>query len=113
MWTARSAREAKEMTAHLSAGEIRKLGFEWPRYALVEKHCVIQDGKIDLATTVEKLRSSRSFYRKQLNAAFAFKQQTGADYADFTDRYDDYARMERELGEAIAYLEKVVKAVGA
>jgi hypothetical protein len=45
-----------------------------------------------------------------LNEAYAFKRNTGADYSDFTDRFDEYARMERELGRAIAYLQELVEA---
>jgi chromosome segregation ATPase len=94
----------------LSVREIQKLGFDWPRYTLVEQYSEVQEGRVDLSTTIEKLQSSRAFYRSQLNQAFAFKQQTGADYSDFTDRHDEYARMERELREAIAYLERIVQA---
>ena len=98
------------MVGKLTADAIQKLGFDWPKYALIEQYCVIQDGKVDLAKTIEGMQSSRRFYRKQLNEAFAFKMQTGADYTDFTDRHDEYARMERGLSEAIAYLEKIVAA---
>jgi hypothetical protein len=100
------------MSPSLSVGEIRKLGFDWPKYSLIEETCLVQEGKVDLASTLEKLRSSRAFYRGQLAQAYAFKMQTGADYADFTDRRDDYARMERELGTAIAYLERIIEASG-
>ena len=47
----------------------------------------------------------------ELNEAFAFKMRSGADYSDFTDRFDDYARMDRELGQAISYLEEIIDAV--
>jgi hypothetical protein len=47
-----------------------------------------------------------------LNEAFAFKMQTGADYSDFTDRFDDHARTDRELGQAISHLEEIVAAAG-
>ena len=36
--------------------------------------------------------------------------QTGADYSDFTDRFDEYARMNRELGKAISFLDEIVQA---
>lgn len=94
----------------LSAHDIRNLGFEWPKYSLVEQYAVIEDGQVDLARTIEKMNTSRTFYRKQLNDAYAFKQQTGADYSDFTDRFDEYAQRERELRGAIAYLQKIVAA---
>ena len=48
-----------------------------------------------------------------MNAAYAFKRNTGADYADFTDRFDEYARMERELGQAVAHLEEIVKTLAS
>ncbi len=101
------------MVRNLSARDIRDLGFDWPKYAMIEEYKVIEDGKVDLSRTIEKMQSSRSYYRKQLNQAFNFKQQTGADYADFTDRFDDNARMERELGQAIAYLQEIKAAIEA
>ncbi len=71
---------------------------------------MVEAGAINLSETVAKMRSSRAFYRGQLDEAFAFKMQHGADYSDFTDRFDDYARMHRQLGEAIAYLEEIIQA---
>jgi hypothetical protein len=99
------------MSVKPSVEEIRERGYEWPKYALIQEYAVIEDGQVDLSATLEKLRSSRSFYQGQLNEAFAFKTSTGADYADFTDRFEEYARMKRELGQAIAYLEEIVEAL--
>ena len=99
------------MTRKLSVDELQGLGFDWPKYALVEEYCVVEDGKVNLDRTLEKMRSSRSFYAGQINQAFNFKQQTGADYSDFTDRFDEYARMKRELAVTIAYLEEIIEAV--
>ena len=96
----------------LSPLDIRTLGFDWPKYSLVEKHLYMEEGKVDLTRTIEGMQTSRAYYRQQLNQAFAFKMNTGADYSDFTDRFDDQARMERELGQAIAYLEEIVRAAG-
>lgn len=98
------------MARKLSVDAIQDLGFEWPGYAIIEKYCVIEAGEVDLAETQEKMRSSQAFYQGQINAAFNFKQQTGADYSDFSDRFDDYARIRRELGTAIAYIEKIITA---
>jgi len=97
------------MTRKLSVQELQSLGFDWPKHALIEEHCVVEDGKVNLDGTLDRLRSSRSFYAGQINQAFNFKQQTGADYSDFTDRFDEYARMKRELGVAIAYLEEITE----
>ena len=99
------------MTPKLSTGELRGMGFEWPKHSLIEEYCTMEHGKIDLDRTLENMQSSRSFYRGQINQAFNFKQQTGADYSDFTDRFDEYSRRARELGLAIAYLEEIIQAV--
>jgi hypothetical protein len=93
----------------LSVDEIQRLGFEWPKHALIEEYCVVEGGEVALDKTVEKLWASQSFYQTQINQAFAFKSQTGADYSDFTDKFDDYARMKHALGEAIAYLEQIME----
>ena len=98
------------MARKITAEDIRKLGFDWPNNALIREYSIVEDGKVDLTKTIERMRSSRSYYRKQLNEAFAFKQQSGADYSDFTDRFDDDARMERELGTAISYLDQIIAA---
>jgi len=102
--------EENEVAWKLSVDDIQNLGFDWPKYALIEEYCVIEDGKVDLTKTIERMRSSRAYYKKQLDEAFAFKMQTGADYSDFTDRFDDNARMNRRLGEAISYLEEIIEA---
>ena len=96
-----------------SLDDIRKRGYEWPRYALVEEYAVTEEGRVDLSATLKARRASRSFCRGQFNEAYAFKRNTGADYSDFTDRFDEYVRMERELGRAIAYLEEIVEALAA
>ena len=103
-------REEDKVVRKLSAHDIRNLGFDWPKHALIEEYCVLEDGKVDLTGTIERMQSSRAYYQKQLDEAFAFKMQTGADYSDFTDRFDDNARMNRELGQAISYLEEIIEA---
>ena len=87
------------------------MGFDWPKYALVDKQTVIVEGRIDLQTMLESLELTRAFYRRQLNQAYKFKQQTGADYADFTDRRDEYARMYHAAETAIKYLEAIIAAL--
>jgi hypothetical protein len=103
--------EEGEKVFKLSANEIRGLGFAWPKYALIEEYCVPEAGEVDLARTIERMQSSQAYYKRQLDEAFAFKTRHGADYSDFTDRFDDYARMHRELSTAIAYVEEIIEAV--
>jgi hypothetical protein len=100
----------EKVVGKLSANEIRNLGFDWPKYLLVEEYCVMDGGKVDLAKTIERLQASRAFYKRQLADAYAFKTQHGAGYSDFTDRFDEYARMDRDLGVVISYLEGIIAA---
>jgi len=102
------ARHEKELPNKKRVTNIETLGSGWSRYPLIEEYCVMEDGKVDLVKTLEKMQSSRVFYKKQINDGFKFKMQTGADYSDFSDRFDDYTRMERQLGEAIAYIEGMI-----
>jgi len=69
---------------------------------------VEHDGHIDLPATLERLRTSQAFYQSQLNQAYKFKIQTRADYSDFTDRFDEYARSHREWTAAISHVEKIM-----
>lgn len=101
------------MARALSGDDIRTLGFDWPRYALIGEYCVVVDGCVDLSKTIKRMTSSQAYYQGQLDDAFAFKTRYGADYSDFTDRFDDNARIVRELGVAIAYLEELAEAVKA
>lgn len=98
------------MSHRLPTDSIKSLGFEWPKYSLITQYLVIEDDKVNLSVTLQRMESSRAFYQKQINEAFAFKQRTGADYSDFTDGFDDIARMHRELGRAISYLNEIVEA---
>lgn len=97
------------MVRKLSIPDIQSLGFDWPKYPLLEQHSVLEDGRVDLVRTMASVQSSRAYYQRQLSEAFSFKMRTGADYSDFTDRFDDDARMERELGQAISYLEQIIE----
>jgi hypothetical protein len=98
------------MSHMLFVEQIQNLGFDWPRHALIKQYVIVESDRIDLLQTIERMKSSQAFYRKQINEAYAFKRQSGADYSDFTDRFDDIARMERELGQSVAYLEKILAA---
>jgi len=101
------------MDNRLSVDDIRALGFEWPKHALIEQYCVTEHDKIDLVQTLHELQSSRAFYQQQISQAYAFRQQTGADYVDFTDRHDDNVQMKYRLERAVAYLESILEALGA
>ena len=95
------------MKAPVAIDNIRSLGFEWPKYAVIEEYCVFEQSKIDLTRTLENMLSSQAYYKKQLAEAYKFKTQYSADYSDFTDRFDEYALKKQRLDQAIAYLEKV------
>lgn len=95
----------------LTKADIILLGFDWPRYPLIEEYCVQENGKINLSKTLEKTRSARAYYQKKLKDAYTFKMQTGADYSDFSNRYDDYASMERKLGEVVTSIEEIIRAL--
>ena len=98
------------MESTLSVKKIHTLGFEWPKTATIQEYCIVEKGKVNIDKTLDHLRQSRAFYKKQITAAYNFKTRTGADYSDFTDKFDDYVRMERLLGEAIKYLEEILAA---
>jgi hypothetical protein len=90
--------------------EIRNLGFDWPKFELIRRHVVDERDTIDLRQLLARLRSGQAFYQGQIDEAYAFKKQTCTDYSDFTDRFDDIVRMERDLGQAAAYLEEILAA---
>jgi hypothetical protein len=94
----------------LTVTGIEALGYEWPRYQVLQEQAVMEDQAIDLLETMAALEGSRDFYKRQLNEAYAFKQQTGADYADFTGRHEENSRRYYELGRAIAYLREIILA---
>lgn len=97
------------MGTRSSAEEIRSLDYDWPN-VLFEESMVVEGAKVDLVRTIEGKEKSQAFFRRQLNEGFTFKMQTGADYGDFTDRFDEYARMERGLSETISRLARILGA---
>ena len=96
------------MAQELTFAEILSLRPDWPRYALVEKYAAQEGGKVDLDRAIERMKSSRAYFKNELAEAFSFKTQHGVDYSDLTDRFDDNARMVRELDLAISYLKELV-----
>jgi hypothetical protein len=101
-------RKESGMAHELPLAEILRLRPDWPRYALVGKYVVLEGGKADLGRAIERMESSRTYFKNELAEAYSFKTQHGADYSDFTHRFDDNARMVRELDLAISYLEELV-----
>jgi len=95
------------MTSHF----IRELGFDWPKYPVIEEYCVFENDEANLFKTVEKLKSSKAFYKKQINDAYKFKMQHNVDYSDFTNNFDDYIQKEHQLNQAITYIEKIIEAI--
>jgi hypothetical protein len=97
------------MAQDLTLVEILGSRHDWPGSALVPKHAVFDGDTVDLRKTIDRMVSSRAYYQRQLAEAFAFKTRYGADYSDFTDRFDDNARTVRELDLAISYLEELAE----
>ncbi len=71
-----------------------------------------QGNCVDLAAILEKLLASLAHYQELLNQAFNFKVRTGADYSDFTDRFDEYVRSNRELKASVKYVEQIIEKLG-
>jgi len=95
----------------LTALEIKNLGFDWPRYSLIREYAVItEDGKIVLTNTLEALQGHQAYYQQQVNQAYAFKQQTGADYADFTNRFDEFAGKLHQYQQASNFISQIIQA---
>jgi len=95
----------------LTASEIKDLGFDWPRYPLVREYAVIaEDGKKELTETLEALQGHQAYYQQQVNQAYAFKRQTGADYADFTNRFDEFAGKLHQYQQAGKFIRQIMQA---
>lgn len=94
----------------LSVNDIQQLGFDWPRYEVVEKNCIIKDGMIDLAASIKRMEESRAFYQRLMDEAFAFKSKYGVDYSEFTDRHEDNTQNYNEYNQAISYLTEILQA---
>jgi hypothetical protein len=97
----------------LTITTIQTLGFAWPKYPVIEQYCEPDEDQIDLDTLLERLHASRAYYQKQLDEAYAFKSKTGADYSDFTDRFDEYARKHQDFARAVRYLEEIIQAAAS
>ena len=89
---------------------IRELGFDWPKYPIIEKYCVYKNDEPHLFKTLEKMWSSKAFCKKQINDAYKFKMQNNVDYSDFTTNLDDIVHKEHQLSQAINYIEKIIEA---
>jgi hypothetical protein len=74
--------------ANPTVEDIRRLGFEWPKYPLVEQYCVESEGQIDLAQTIGKLLD------KLLRAPAEFSQapESRAEAAGQCNQAIDYLR---------------------
>jgi hypothetical protein len=93
-----------------SIDEIQRMGFEWLRYPLLEELCIKEGDQVDLGKTLERLETKHAYYEQQINEAYRFKMNSGADYSDFTDRFDDHIKMKSDLAAARSYLIEIIEA---
>jgi hypothetical protein len=95
-----------------SPEELRELGHPWPDDPLVVSATVSDaEGRVDVLTTLAKLRRSLAFYQGQVREAQAFKAATGADYADFTDRFDEHVKQRDAFRRAVEQVEAIQAAL--
>ena len=99
------------MAQNVTADKFRSLGVDWPGHYAIEEKCVIEDGKVNVARTIEILEDDRDFYKIRPDQAYASKMKYGVNYADFTDRHEHDSQMFYKLGQAISYLKEVEEAV--
>ncbi|GIV96877.1 MAG: hypothetical protein KatS3mg057_1534 [Herpetosiphonaceae bacterium] len=89
------------MTHGIDPDDLRRYGFQWPKYAIIEQRLNSAADPIHLSALKQSLYTDLIYYEQQLQEAYAFKHQIGADYSDFTDRYDEYAERYRQLQQAV------------
>ena len=97
------------MAQELILTDILSLRPNWPGSALALKHPILDANTGDLRKTIERMESSRGYYRRELAGASAFQTRHDVDYSDSMDRFDANARKVREWNLAISYLQKLAR----
>ena len=65
------------MSLVLSEEEIKSLGFDWTEHPLIKQYLIVENDRIDLPQTIERMRSSRDFYQRLLNFSLNSSAMTG------------------------------------
>ena len=99
------------MTRKYTETEITARGFSLADFPVIALNLVKDEGMIDLVGTLGNLRSGRDYHQMQISQAHRFKTQTGADYSDFTDQFDEHVRLLGEYDQAIEYVQEIIKAL--
>ena len=89
--------------------EILDAGFVWP--ASVRERAVTIQGKVDLYATLARLEADRDWIERRVNDAISFKQQSGLDYEEFTDTFDDDTAKLYASRAAIAHVRDCIEAL--
>lgn len=97
----------------LSEEQIRALGFEWPRLDILREEAVVtEDGRVDLSTTLATLQAGIQSLRPKVRAAQRFKDDTSADYSEFSDVYDASAAHLFDLESGARHVQRILEALG-
>lgn len=97
------------MTQEYLETELTARGFSLSKFPVIGLNLVQDGGMIDLVKTLENLRLGRDYHQTQINQAHRFKTQTGADYSDFTDQFDEHVRLLGEYDRAIEYIREIIR----
>ncbi len=95
--------------------QIRAAGFEWPLHDAITANVARTGDEVDLAQTLVNLEKARAVHQRQIDEAWAFKQDARAsgweaDFDDFTDARDDHLAQLRAHATAIEYVRDIVAA---
>ncbi len=97
----------------LSEEQIRALGFEWPRLAILREEAVVTEGgRVDLSSTLTQLQAGIESLRPKVRAAQRFKDDTSADYSEFSDDYDALASRLFDLERGARHVRHILEALG-
>ena len=50
----------------ISVEELTHLGIDWPKYPLIQENALVENERVNLKSTIDKLRSSLAYYDGQI-----------------------------------------------
>ena len=87
--------------AHVTADEIRALGFEWPGSPTVDQYTIETADGIDLDATLAAMRRGLEVYQRELDDIQRFVHTWNPDPSDVGDRRGEVAAKVSEFRQGI------------
>ena len=83
--------------------EIKNLGIKIPENRIIQDLLSTKETQLYLDEVLINIERSRNFHKEQIEQALQFKQNSGMNFSDFTDQFEEHVSNFNECEDALKF----------